>query len=73
MGATMYVHQKLTPTTITDPMQKKIFEWLPVVFTFFFLTFPAGLTLYWFVNNILSIIQQLIVNKIFAAKKVSHE
>ncbi len=73
MGATMYIHQKLTPTTITDPMQKKIFEWLPVVFTFFFLTFPAGLTLYWFVNNILSIIQQLLVNKIFAAKKANHE
>ena len=73
MGVTMYIHQKLTPTTITDPMQKKIFEWLPVVFTFFFLTFPAGLTLYWFTNNIISIIQQLIVNKIFAAKKVNHE
>jgi len=70
MGVTMYIHQKLTPTTITDPMQKKIFEWLPVVFTFFFLTFPAGLTLYWFTNNILSIIQQLIVNKIFERRKV---
>jgi len=77
MGATMYLHQKITPTTITDPMQKKIFEWLPIVFTFFFLTFPAGLTLYWFTNNILSIIQQLIVNKIFEARKAaikeSHE
>ncbi|MRI83156.1 MAG: membrane protein insertase YidC [Nitratiruptor sp.] len=70
MGATMYLHQKLTPTTITDPVQKRIFEWLPVVFTLFFLTFPAGLTLYWFVNNILSIIQQLIVNKIFATRKL---
>lgn len=77
MGATMYIHQKLTPTTITDPMQKKLFEWLPIVFTFFFLTFPAGLTLYWFTNNILSIIQQLIVNKIFQSRKIaakeSHE
>lgn len=73
MGATMYIHQKITPTTITDPMQKKIFEWLPIVFTFFFLTFPAGLTLYWFVNNILSIIQQLIVNKIFEARKVAQK
>ena len=71
MGATMYLHQKITPTTITDPMQKKIFEWLPIVFTFFFLTFPAGLTLYWFTNNILSIIQQLIVNKIFESKKAA--
>ncbi len=76
MGITMFIHQKLTPTTITDPMQKKLFTYLPIVFTFFFLTFPAGLTLYWFVNNILSIIQQLIVNKIFEARKVagrSHE
>ena len=69
MGLTMFIHQKITPTTITDPMQKKIFTYLPIVFTFFFLTFPAGLTLYWFVNNILSIIQQLIVNKIFEARK----
>ena len=71
MGATMFIHQKLTPTTITDPMQKKLFTYLPIIFTFFFLTFPAGLTLYWFVNNILSIIQQLIVNKIFEAKKLA--
>ncbi|BCD62323.1 YidC/Oxa1 family membrane protein insertase [Nitratiruptor sp. YY08-26] len=71
MGITMFIHQKLTPTTITDPMQKKLFTYLPIVFTFFFLTFPAGLTLYWFTNNILSIIQQLIVNKIFEAKKLS--
>ncbi len=71
MGITMFIHQKITPTTITDPMQKKIFTYLPIVFTFFFLTFPAGLTLYWFVNNILSIIQQLIVNKIFETRKLA--
>ncbi|WP_187648507.1 membrane protein insertase YidC [Nitrosophilus labii] len=69
MGITMYIHQKITPTTITDPMQQKIFQYLPIVFTFFFITFPAGLTLYWFVNNILSIIQQIIVNKAFESKK----
>ena len=71
MGITMYLHQKLTPTTITDPMQKKIFQYLPIVFTFFFITFPAGLTLYWFINNILSIIQQLIVNKAFENRKAA--
>ena len=71
MGVTMYINQKITPNTITDPTQKKIFEWLPVVFTFFFLTFPAGLTLYWFVNNVLSGIQQLIVNRIFEARKIA--
>ncbi|HIE35488.1 MAG TPA: membrane protein insertase YidC [Campylobacterales bacterium] len=69
MGATMYIHQKITPTTITDPLQQKIFQYLPIIFTFFFVTFPAGLTLYWFVNNVLSIIQQLIVNKIFEKRK----
>ncbi len=73
MGLTMFIHQKITPTTITDPMQKKIFTYLPIVFTFFFLTFPAGLTLYWFTNNILSIIQQLIVNKIFEARKAAQK
>ncbi len=73
MGITMFIHQKITPTTITDPMQKKIFTYLPIVFTFFFLTFPAGLTLYWFTNNILSIIQQLIVNKIFEARKAGQK
>ena len=71
MGITMFIHQKITPTTITDPMQQKIFQYLPIVFTFFFITFPAGLTLYWFVNNILSIIQQLIVNKAFESKKAA--
>ena len=71
MGITMYIHQKTTPTTITDPMQQKIFQYLPIIFTFFFITFPAGLTLYWFVNNILSIIQQLIVNRAFENRKVA--
>jgi len=71
MGIAMYLHQKITPTTITDPMQQKIFQYLPIVFTFFFITFPAGLTLYWFVNNVLSIIQQLIVNKAFENRKAA--
>ncbi|WP_200764166.1 membrane protein insertase YidC [Nitrosophilus alvini] len=74
MGASMYIHQRITPTNFTDPMQEKIFKYLPLIFTFFFVTFPAGLTLYWFVNNVLSIIQQIIVNKMFEArKKVSKE
>ncbi len=73
MGVTMYIHQKITPTTITDPIQQKIFQYLPIVFTFFFVTFPAGLTLYWFVNNVLSIIQQLIVNKAFESRKTAQK
>ena len=46
MGATMYLQQRITPTNFTDPMQEKIMRFLPLIFTFFFMTFPAGLTLY---------------------------
>ncbi len=69
MGITMFLHQRLTPTNFTDPMQEKIMKYLPLIFTFFFITFPAGLTLYWVTNNIFSILQQLYVNSIFAKKK----
>lgn len=69
MGATMFLHQRITPTNFTDPMQEKIMKFLPLIFTFFFVTFPAGLTLYWFVNNLFSIAQQYYVNSLFAKKK----
>ncbi len=69
MGATMFYQQHITPNNFTDPMQEKIFKYLPVIFTFFFITFPSGLVLYWFVNNIFSILQQMVVNKQFAAMK----
>jgi YidC/Oxa1 family membrane protein insertase len=70
MGASMYYQQKITPSNFTDPMQEKIFKFLPVIFTFFFFTFPAGLVLYWFVNNLLSIAQQYLINKHLDAKKL---
>ena len=69
MGGTMFWQQHVTPNNFTDPMQEKIFKFLPLIFTFFFITFPAGLTLYWFVNNLLSITQQYIVNFKFAKIK----
>ena len=69
MGITMFLQQKITPNTMTDPMQQKMFQFLPVVFTFFFLWFPAGLTLYWFINNLFTIAQQYYVNSLFAAAK----
>ena len=69
MGATMFLQQRLTPTTFSDPMQEKIMKYLPIVFTFFFVTFPAGLTLYWFVNNVCSVVQQIFVNKLFEKHK----
>ncbi len=69
MGASMWLHQMVTPNNFTDPMQEKIFKWLPVIFTFFFVTFPAGLVLYWLTNNIFSIAQQLIINKMLEKHK----
>jgi len=74
MGITMYFQQKITPNTMADPMQQKMFQLLPVVFTFFFLWFPAGLTLYWFINNLFTIGQQYFVNTIFKNARVErHE
>ena len=69
MGASMYYQQKLTPSNFTDPMQEKVFKFLPVIFTFFFVTFPSGLVLYWFVNNLFSIAQQFVVNAQFKNAK----
>ena len=66
MGASMFLMQKLQPAP-TDPMQAKVFQLMPIVFTFFFLMFPAGLVLYWTVNNLLSILQQWLVNRQIAA------
>ena len=62
MGVTMFIQQLLNPTP-PDPMQAKIMKMLPLIFTFFFLWFPAGLVLYWVVNNILSIAQQYVITK----------
>lgn len=66
MGASMFIMQKLQPTPMQDPVQQKIFQYMPVAFTFFFLWFPAGLVLYWLVSNIISIIQMLVINKSIA-------
>ncbi|OPX27416.1 MAG: membrane protein insertase YidC [Campylobacteraceae bacterium 4484_166] len=74
MGITMFVQQKITPNQIQDEMQKKLFQFLPVIFTFFFLWFPAGLTLYWFINNLFTIGQQYYINKLFERNKaLRHE
>jgi YidC/Oxa1 family membrane protein insertase len=62
MGASMYYMQKLNPPP-PDPMQAKIMQWMPVMFTFFFLWFPAGLVLYWVVNNLLSMAQQYVITR----------
>jgi YidC/Oxa1 family membrane protein insertase len=62
MGGSMFFMQKLNPPP-PDPMQAKIMQWMPVVFTFFFLWFPAGLVLYWVVNNLLSMAQQFVITR----------
>lgn len=61
MGITMYFIQKITPSTITDPLQKKIMIYMPVFFTIFFLWFPAGLVLYYIVSNLVTILQQHLI------------
>ncbi len=64
MGITMFLQQRLNPAPV-DPLQAKIMRMFPIVFTVFFLFFPAGLVLYWVTNNTLSIMQQwYITNKI---------
>ena len=62
MGVSMYLTQMMQPEP-PDPMQAKVFKFMPIMFTFFFLWFPSGLVLYWLVNNILSIMQQFYVTK----------
>jgi YidC/Oxa1 family membrane protein insertase len=62
MGVTMVIQYKLNPTP-TDPIQQRIMQTLPVVFTVFFAFFPAGLVLYWLANNVLSIAQQWMINR----------
>jgi len=62
MGVTMFIQQKMTPTNM-DPIQAKMMLALPVVFTFMFLNFPSGLVIYWLVNNVLTIAQQMYINK----------
>jgi YidC/Oxa1 family membrane protein insertase len=63
MGVTMFIQQKMTPSQM-DPIQQKMMLALPVVFTFMFLSFPSGLVLYWLVNNVLTIGQQMYINKL---------
>lgn len=68
MGISMFVQQKLNPAPI-DPMQQKIFQIMPIMFTVFFAFFPSGLVLYWVVNNLLSIAQQWMITKRIEAEK----
>jgi YidC/Oxa1 family membrane protein insertase len=66
MGATMFIQTKLNPTP-PDPIQAKVMLFMPIMFTGMFLFFPAGLVLYWTVNNILSIAQQWQITRLVEA------
>lgn len=63
MGATMFVQQKMTPATGMDPAQQRMMLLMPIVFTVMFINLPSGLVLYWFINNLLGIGQQWLVNR----------
>jgi YidC/Oxa1 family membrane protein insertase len=67
MGITMFVQMKLNPEP-TDPVQKMVFTWMPVFFTFLLGSFPAGLVIYWTWNNFLSILQQAYIMRKFGTK-----
>ncbi len=62
MGFTMFVQMKMNPEP-TDPIQKTMFTWMPIIFTFMLASFPAGLVIYWSWNNFLSILQQYAIMK----------
>ena len=72
MGISMFVMQKLQPMTVQDPMQQKIMQYMPVMFTVFFFWFPSGLVLYWFVSNLISIAQMKIIFSGIEKKKLAN-
>jgi len=69
MGITMLVQQRMTPST-ADPVQQKMFMFMPVVFTVMFVAAPSGLAIYWFVSNLAGIMQQVITNRIIGPPQV---
>ena len=72
MGVSMFVQQKMTPSAGMEPAQQKMMLFMPIIFTFMFWSFPTGLVIYWLVNNVLAIGQQMIYNrKAEAAKAVT--
>jgi YidC/Oxa1 family membrane protein insertase len=68
MGISMFIIQKMSPTTVTDPMQQKIMMFMPLMFMVFFLFFPSGLVLYWLVSNIVTLIQQTLIYRALEKK-----
>ena len=71
MTITMVLQTRMNPTP-PDPVQAKVMQFMPFVFSIFFFFFPAGLVLYWLVNNILSILQQWQIQRLFDRDKPAH-
>jgi YidC/Oxa1 family membrane protein insertase len=67
-GAVMWLTQKLSPSPGMDPIQKRIFQFLPIMFSVMFAFFPAGLVLYWTTNGALGLLQQWFITKRIEAK-----
>jgi YidC/Oxa1 family membrane protein insertase len=70
MGISQIVQQKMTPMTGADPVQQKMMLFMPVVFTFLFITSPSGLALYWFFSNVLVIGQQQLTNYLIGEPRI---
>ena len=70
MGISMFIQQKLNPAP-PDPVQQRIFMFLPIIFTFVLAGFPAGLVIYWTVNNVLSMTQQWVITRRVEAQKTA--
>ncbi len=71
MGVSMFIQQRLSPSGGMDPAQQKMMLFMPLIFTFMFWGFPTGLTIYWLMNNLLSIGQQLIQNRQVATEQAA--
>ena len=71
MGVSMFVQQKMTPSAGMEAAQQKMMLFMPIIFTFMFWSFPTGLVIYWLVNNILAIGQQMIYNRKAEAAKAA--
>ncbi|HEX7522786.1 MAG TPA: membrane protein insertase YidC [Candidatus Deferrimicrobium sp.] len=71
MGISMFVQQKMTPSAGMEPAQQKMMLFMPLIFTFMFWSFPTGLVIYWLVNNVLAIGQQMIYNRKTEAAKAA--
>ena len=71
MGISMFVQQKMTPSAGMEPAQQKMMLFMPIIFTFMFWSFPTGLVIYWLVNNVLAIGQQVMYNRKAEAAKAA--